>query len=75
MDLSAIRDEIKDIAVNGDTPVIRYKAYLATLVFQDPREFESAVGSVSPESNQFFSTVADRVSKRLLVTGANRAAP
>jgi hypothetical protein len=65
LNMNAIRAEINDLAANGETPVIRYKAYLATIVFQDPQEFESAVGSVSPESNQFFSTVADQVSKRL----------
>lgn len=66
MDLSSIREEIEDLSVNGCTPVIRYKAYLATMVFQDPQQFKGAVGAVSPESNQFFSSVAEQVSERLL---------
>ncbi len=66
LDMSAIRADIDDLAVNGGTPVIRYKAYLATIVFEGPQEFRSAVGATSPESNQFFSAVADQVSKRYL---------
>ena len=66
LDLSDIRRELDIVAVSGSTPVLRYKAYLATMVFENPAEFKNALGVGDPDGNRFFTAVAGQVSKALL---------
>jgi hypothetical protein len=68
-DLTKIRATIADLAESGSTPVIRYKAYLATIVLQNPASIMSGLKAESSDSNQFFSAVASKVQRTLL--GAN----
>jgi hypothetical protein len=66
IDLKEIRATMVDLAESGRTPVIRYKAYLATIAFESPASFVRALNAESAESDQFFSGIASQVQKTLL---------
>ena len=66
LDLTEIRAELDDIAASGNTPVIRYKAYVATIVFDNPGAFENILGAETSDSDRLFNTVAEQVSRTLI---------
>jgi hypothetical protein len=66
LDLSDIRQELEKVAVSGRTPALRYKAYLATMVFENPQAFKNSLGVEDPDGSRFFTAVADQISKALL---------
>jgi len=66
LDLREIQATIAGLSESGRTPVIRYKAYLATMVFESPASFAGEMKSESIESDQFFSEIAAKVQKTLL---------
>lgn len=66
LDLSDIRQELEKVAVSGRTPALRYKAYLATMVFENPQAFKSAWSVEGPDGSRFFTAVAEQVSRTLL---------
>jgi hypothetical protein len=66
MDLGESRAAIAEIAESGRTPVARYKAYLATLVFENPESYVNALKTESTVSDRFFSGVAAEVQKTFL---------
>jgi len=57
---------VAGLAESGRTSVIRYKAYLATIVFESPASFAGKLKAESTESNQYFSEIASMVQKSLL---------
>jgi hypothetical protein len=61
-----IKDQIDDLAIDGATQIVRYKAYLARAVFANPAMFkEEAVHQYSnPEI--FFNALAERMAKTFL---------
>jgi hypothetical protein len=66
LDMSQIHSELADLADKGRTSAIRYRAYLATAVFDSPARFENTVKVKYMDSDQFFSVVASQVHKTLL---------
>lgn len=70
LDLGDLQRRLGDVAISGATPAIRYKAFLATIVFENPRDFQDALPLVGSESGPFFETVSARVSKILVSNGA-----
>jgi hypothetical protein len=68
-DMSEIQQALDELTVNGHNPVIRYTAYLATLVFSDPQSFEPIMAMDYESSDAFFSAIATRVQKTLLTHG------
>jgi hypothetical protein len=58
-----IEDEIKDLVVEGATPVIRYKAYLAGVVYDNPELFKEEATHQYGESKEFFSALSKKMSK------------
>ena len=66
LDLRDIRRTITDLSENGRTPVIRYKAYLATVVFDSPMSFAGTLNDRYTDSDQFFTVVASQVHRTLL---------
>jgi hypothetical protein len=66
LDLCGIRAELDKIATSGNTPAIRYKAYLASIVFENPQAFQNAFGNEDADGNQLFGMVAEHVSRNLL---------
>jgi hypothetical protein len=61
-----IKNEINNLMVNGSTPVIRYKAYLAAAVFANPAMFKGEAAHPYSNPEAFFSELAERMTKTLL---------
>jgi hypothetical protein len=66
LDMSKVHSALADLADQGRTPAIRYKAYLATAVFDNPAKFENTLRVRYTDSEQFFNAVASQVHKTLL---------
>jgi hypothetical protein len=66
MDMSQVHSALVDLADRGRTPAIRYKAYLATAVFDNPARFENTLKARYTDSEEFFNAVASQVHKTLL---------
>lgn len=66
LNLSEIKATIAALAESGRTPVIRYKAYLASIVFENPKAFVDAANSEYSDSDQFFTVIASKVHRTLL---------
>ena len=65
-DLRSIEDAVNRLTTNGRTPVVRYKAYLASQAFVNPGLF-SAVASTSYESSDdFFTALGTRLQQSML---------
>ena len=62
----AIREGLGRLAVNGRTPAIRYKAYLAGLVLEDPTIFSGADCALFKSTDQLFASLSSRIQKMLL---------
>lgn len=67
-EFSRIKDEIEHLAMNGTTPVIRYKAYLAEAVFANPAMFKEETARQYRDEDAFFSALAQRMTKTLLTS-------
>jgi hypothetical protein len=63
LDLRKSHAAIANLTESGRTPVIRYKAYLAMLVFENPESYMSSLKTEFTESDKFFSSVASQVQK------------
>jgi hypothetical protein len=66
LDMSQIRSALAGLVDDGRTPAIRYRAFLATAVFDNPAKFENAGRSLYASSDQFFSVVASQAHNSLL---------
>ena len=66
INLRNIREAILNLAESGHTPAIRYKAYLASIVFDSPLSFESVLSGQYTDSDEFFAKIASQVHKDLL---------
>ena len=62
----ALRQEISSLAVLGSTPSIRYKAYLASLVFDSPVLFKEEGAREYKDADALFNSVAARLQVALL---------
>ncbi|MGD0338931.1 MAG: hypothetical protein ABSB78_09095 [Bacteroidota bacterium] len=63
---SLIEDKIGDLVIKGETPVIRFKAYLAEMVFTDPDMFREEAVRHYENTDALFSALAERITKTLL---------
>jgi hypothetical protein len=61
-----LRQEISSMAVFGPTPTVRYKAYLASLVFDSPTLFKEEAARQYKDSEDLFNTIAARLQVALL---------
>lgn len=66
VDLDRAQARIAVLAKSGRTPVIRYKAYLATMVFANPQMFRNTTTTESTESDPFFRDIASKAQSVLL---------
>ncbi len=66
LDLKKIEATLINLAETGRTPVIRYKAYLANIVFESPASFVKSLNTEATNSDLFFSDIASQVQKTLL---------
>ncbi len=65
-DFARIKSHIDDLTLGGATPVIRYKASLASAVFMDPEMFREESQRTYQDEDAFFSALAQRMTKTLL---------
>lgn len=65
-DMKDIEASLTNLANYGRTPVIRYKAYLASLVFVNPGMFRQEVANDYGSSDEFLSAIASRLQQTLL---------
>lgn len=66
LDMSQIHSELANLVDKGRTSAIRYRAYLATAVFDRPARFENTIKEKCVDGDQFFNVVASQVHKTLL---------
>jgi hypothetical protein len=69
-DMRAIEERIEWLATHGPTPVLRYKAYLASMVFAAPAEYQSTTRADFESSDEFFGVITNGVHDKLF--GDNR---
>lgn len=67
--LEPLNHKLDSLAVNGETPAIRYKAYLAGLVFDSPSLYADIATRRYASSDEFLAAVARRLNESIL--GAN----
>jgi len=65
-DLAAVREDLNQLAVAGTTPVVRYKAYLTFLVFDNPGMFARLKAGRYEDSDEFYAEVANTLRASLL---------
>ncbi|MBP1691711.1 MAG: hypothetical protein H6Q32_1063 [Bacteroidetes bacterium] len=65
-DFPAVEAEVKALSATSDSPSIRYQAYLASLVFENPAMFRSGSGADYDSPEELFSTIASRVQVSVL---------
>jgi hypothetical protein len=65
-DLKEIRTEVEKLANSDRTPVIRYKAYLASMVFTSPGLFTRTLDTRYKDGDEFFSAVDSQLRHSLL---------
>jgi hypothetical protein len=65
-EFSLITEKIDDLVTSGETPVIRFKAYLAEMVFSDPGMFREEAVRQYENTDALFSALAERMTKTLL---------
>jgi hypothetical protein len=66
IDRAATLEILERLSLNGSTPEIRYKAYLANLVAGNPRTFSVVLDSNYVDTNQFFLAISQRAQASLL---------
>jgi hypothetical protein len=67
-ELPRLRIKIDNLVTSGATPVIRYKAYLASAVFTNPAMFKQEGSLHYNDSNELFAALAERLRQTLLLS-------
>ncbi len=66
-----VKNVIDSLSVRGDTPSVRYKAYLASNVCENPTWFAKKECSGYQDNDEFFAAVAAQLQERILGSRAN----
>lgn len=69
--LEDVKNVIDSLAVYGGTPSIRYKAYLAGIVFENPTWFAKNAYSGDQDHDEFFAAVSAQLQEKVLGSRAN----
>jgi hypothetical protein len=64
------QQEFAKLAMNGATPKIRYKAYLAGLVFDSPQIFKEEAARNYSGPDELFTSIASRLQVALIADGS-----
>ncbi|HTR82667.1 MAG TPA: hypothetical protein VMM58_13640 [Bacteroidota bacterium] len=70
-DFAEIKNVTDSLATNGSTPSIRYKAYLASNVLDNPKWFAKKEHVPYETTDQFFASIAGQLQERLLGSRTN----
>ena len=65
-EMPMLKAKIEDLVTSGASPVIRYKAYIASAVFNNPMIFKRESTRNYENSNELFGALAERLSYTLL---------
>jgi hypothetical protein len=65
-ELPMLKGKIDDLVTSGPSPVIRYKAYIASAVFTNPAMFKQESARNYNDSNELFGALSERLSQTLL---------
>ena len=65
-DLTGVRETVEKLTISDRAPVIRYKAYLASMVLASPGLFSQTVERTYADSNEFFAAVDAQLRHTLL---------
>ena len=65
---SMIKKEVDRLVTKGETPVIRYKAYLVEAVFANPSMFKEEAARQYNDRDGLFGALAERMTKVLLTS-------
>lgn len=60
-ELKALENKIDELALHGETPAIRYKAYLTSMVFEHPEMFVYEKYGDYADGDQLFTALAERL--------------
>ena len=66
-----VKNVIDSLSIYGDTPSVRYKAYLASNVCENPAWFAGKAYSGYQYNEEFFAAVAAQLQERILGSRAN----
>jgi hypothetical protein len=66
-----VKNVIDSLSIYGDTPSVRYKAYLASNVCENPTWFAEKAYSGYRYNEEFFAAVAVQLQERILGSRAN----
>jgi hypothetical protein len=61
-----LRSRVEDLAITGETPAIRFKAYLTSMVFEHPELFIYEKYGTYTNGEQLFTALARRMTKEIL---------
>jgi hypothetical protein len=61
-----IKNKVDELAIHGDTPAIRYKAYLTSMVFEHPELFVYEKYGSYNDGNELFTALAQRLQTEAL---------
>ena len=61
-----IQEKIVALSMSGRSPGLRYKAYLASVVFANPLLFAEESGKPFTTQNEMFTAIADRLARTVL---------
>ncbi len=64
--MSSIEEKFKELAAEGETPAIRYKAILGLQVFENPKLFLDLVSYEFKTEDEMFTAISRRLEKSLL---------
>lgn len=62
-----LSDKLAELAGNGRTPAIRFKAYLASMLFEQPGIFAADARTHYDSGEKLFAALASRLEQTLLV--------
>jgi len=62
----AIKEKLEDLSVHGNTPAIRFKAALASIVFDHPEMFVEEGQLEYTTGEEMFSSIAHRLERTVL---------
>jgi hypothetical protein len=64
--LNELRKKIDELILEGETPDVRYKAYLASAVFEHPTLFSDEAYGKYADGDALFASIAERLQRTLL---------
>jgi hypothetical protein len=67
-----LQARVNSLAATSPEPVIRYKAYLASLVFDQPELFKGEAGQIFENGDELFVSLSSRLQYALLEKGERK---